>query len=338
MRNSRWSTLTVLALAQFMVVLDVTIVNVALPDIQARLGFSRRRAAVGGQRLHAAVRRLPAAGRPGGGSARAPAHVLAGLALFTVASLVGRPRDLAGRADRRAGGPGPGRRAAVARGAVDPDRHVRRTGASATSRMGIWGGLAGLGGTLGVVAGGVLVDALGWEWVFFVNVPIGVALLAVTPMFVPESRPAATALVASTPGAVLGTAGMLALVFGVDPGRAARLGLGRGGRAARRRRALLAAFVVVEPRAADPLVPLRLFRSARPAGWRAVALGLNGAGVPGDVLPDRDLPAAGPRRLGAAHRPAVPADGLRGDALPRWPSAAGHADRHPPGPRRRGAC
>ena len=54
--------------------------------------------------------------------------------------------------------------------------------------LGIWGGLAGLGGTLGVVAGGILVDALGWEWVFFVNVPIGVLLLALTPVYVPASR------------------------------------------------------------------------------------------------------------------------------------------------------
>ena len=146
--------------------------------------------------------------------------------------------------------------------------------------MGIWGGLAGLGGTLGVVAGGILVDALGWEWVFFVNVPIGILLLAVTPLYVPASRVEASGPSSNRTfdlaGSVLGTAGVLAVIFGVI--RAEPLGwtsvevLGSLAAGA----VLLGSFVAVEARSADPLVPLRLFRSdglSKATG----ALALNGA-------------------------------------------------------------
>jgi predicted MFS family arabinose efflux permease len=146
--------------------------------------------------------------------------------------------------------------------------------------MGIWGGLAGLGGTLGVVAGGILVDALGWEWVFFVNVPIGVALLAVTGLYVPASRVEASGPASNRTfdlaGSVLGTTGVLAVIFGVI--RAEPLGWASlevlGSLAAGV--ALLASFVAVESRSADPLVPLRLFRSAG-LSKATGALALNGA-------------------------------------------------------------
>ena len=144
--------------------------------------------------------------------------------------------------------------------------------------MGVWGGLAGLGGTLGVVAGGVLVDALGWQWVFFVNVPIVIALIVATPLFVRESRahrrPRA---LRRRPARVLGTGGLLALVLRRDPRRAARLGRRRGPRLLAGAVALLAAFVVGRvalgrPARAAAAVPL-----ARPAVPSSVALALNGA-------------------------------------------------------------
>ena len=143
--------------------------------------------------------------------------------------------------------------------------------------MGIWGGLAGLGGTLGVIAGGVLVDALGWQWVFFVNVPLVAALLIATPRIIAESRVEVVGRrTFDAAGAVLATAGLLALVLGVI--RAEPLGwasaevigllaLGSG---------LLAAFVLVERRSSAPLVPLRLFRS-RGLTTSSAALALNGA-------------------------------------------------------------
>jgi EmrB/QacA subfamily drug resistance transporter len=143
--------------------------------------------------------------------------------------------------------------------------------------MGVWGGLAGLGGTLGVIAGGLLVDSLSWRWVFLVNVPIAIALAAVVPAFVAESRvrPAGRRTF-DVAGAMLSTAGLLAIVLGVI--RAEPLGWSSyeviallvGGVA------LLGAFIRVEARSAAPLVPLGMFRS-RGLSVSTPALGLNGA-------------------------------------------------------------
>ncbi len=275
MRRSPWAALVVLALAQFMVVLDVTIVNVALPDMQADLGFSvddlqwvisAYTLAFGGF--------LMLGGRLGDLLGRRAVFV-AGLALFTAASLVaglaGSPWLLVGlRAAQGFGG------ALMSAAALSILTVTYAAGRERNIAMGIWGGLAGLGGTLGVVAGGVLVDAAGWSWVFFVNVPIGVVLLAVTPATVGDSR-----VVTDGPrsfdlaGSVLGTGGVLAVIYGVI--RAEPLGWGAaevwGSLAAGL--ALLAAFVVVEARSAAPLVPLRLFRS-RTLSQSTIVLALNG--------------------------------------------------------------
>src|SRR4051812_821481 len=215
MRRSRWSTLAVLALAQFMVVLDVTIVNVALPHIQADLGFS----ADGLQWVISAYTLLFGGflllgGRAGDLLGRRRVF-MTGLALFSGASLVaglaGSPGVLIGaRALQGLGG------ALLSPAALSILTVTFAHGRDRNLAMGIWGGLAGLGGTLGVVAGGVLVDAVGWEWVFFVNVPIGAALIAVTRTFVPESRAAADGpRTFDALGALLGTGGLLALVLGV---------------------------------------------------------------------------------------------------------------------------
>jgi predicted MFS family arabinose efflux permease len=143
--------------------------------------------------------------------------------------------------------------------------------------MGIWGGLAGLGGTLGVVAGGVLVDAIGWQGVFFVNVPIGIAVIAATPLLVRESRAGIDGPRGlNATGAVLGTGGLLTLVLGVI--RAEPLGWGATEVVALLAGAvvLFAAFFVVESRSAAPLVPLRLFRT-RGLQTASLGLALNGA-------------------------------------------------------------
>lgn len=275
MPRNRWSVLTVLALAQFMVVLDVTIVNVALPDIQADLGFS----ADGLQWVVSAYTLLFGGFLLLGGRA---ADLLgrrrvfaAGLALFGAASLVAglAPSSevlIAARAVQGLGG------ALLSPAALSILTVTFAHGRDRNLAMGIWGGLAGLGGTLGVVAGGVLVDAIGWEWVFFVNVPIAAALVAVSPVFVPESRVERTGpRTFDALGAVLGTGGLLAIVLGVI--RAEPLGWGAtevvallaGGAV------LLIAFLRTEARSADPLVPLRLFR-LRGMQTSGLALALNG--------------------------------------------------------------
>src|SRR6476619_1992627 len=270
MRKSRWSTLTVLALAQFMVVLDVTIVNVALPDIQADLGFS----AEGLQGVVSAYTLL-LGGRAGDLLGRRRMF-MSGMALFTGASLVAglAPSPgvlIAARAAQGLGG------ALLSPAALSILTVTFAHGRDRNLAMGIWGGLAGLGGTLGVVAGGVLVDAIGWQGVFFVNVPIGIAIIAATPLFVRESRAGIDGPRGlNATGAVLGTAGLLTLVLGVI--RAEPLGWGApevvallAGAAA-----LFTAFFLVESRSAAPLVPLRLFRT-RGLQTASLGLALNGA-------------------------------------------------------------
>jgi EmrB/QacA subfamily drug resistance transporter len=277
--RSPWATLAVLALAQFMVVLDVTIVNVALPNLQASLHFSADNLqwvisaytlAFGGFLL--------LGGRVSDLLGRRRVFS-AGLALFTAASLGGGFASSQGvligvRAVQGFGG------ALMSAAALSILTVTFAHGRQRNIAMGIWGGLAGLGGTLGVVAGGILVDALGWEWVFFVNVPIGVLLLAVTRLYVPASRVEASGPSSNRTfdlaGSLLGTVGVLAVIFGVI--RAEPLGWASlevlGSLAAGV--ALLASFVAVESRSADPLVPLRLFRSAG-LSKATGALALNGA-------------------------------------------------------------
>ena len=325
MRRSPWATLVVLALAQFMVVLDVTIVNVALPDMQAALGFSpddlqwvisAYTLAFGGFLL--------LGGRLGDVLGRRRVFAV-GLAIFTAASLAGGLATsqwflVGARSVQGFGG------ALMSAAALSILTVTYAAGRERNIAMGIWGGLAGLGGTLGVVAGGVLVDAAGWEWVFFVNVPIGVALLLLTPSTVADSR-----VVTDGPrsfdlaGAALGTGAVLALIYGVI--RAEPLGWGspRGGRFPRRRG---------RPAGALPADRGTLERTA----GAAAALPLphpepvhGGAGtqrrsVPRHVLPDRDLPAAGQGTLRPGDRPGVPPDGLRRDRR----SDGGHPAAAPP--------
>jgi EmrB/QacA subfamily drug resistance transporter len=275
MLRSRWSTLAVLALAQFMVVLDVTIVNVALPDIRRGLGFSAEDL----QWVISAYTLLFGGFLLLGGRAAdllgRRRLFLVGLTLFGASSLVaglsGSPGMLiAARAAQGLGG------ALLSPAALAILTVTFAQGRDRNVALGVWGALAGLGGTLGVVAGGIIVDALGWEWVFFVNVPVVAVTFALTPLIVRESRAPESARGFDLLGALLGTAGVLALVYGVI--RAEPLGwdatevLGLFAAAL----LLLGSFVAVEARTASPLVPLGLFRSA---GLRtsSVALALNGS-------------------------------------------------------------
>jgi len=279
MRRSPWATLVVLALAQFMVVLDVTIVNVALPDIQTDLAFTPDNlqwvisayTLIFGGFLLLGGRAADLLGRR--------RLFVGGLALFAVASLAGglaqsQETLIAVRAVQGLGG------ALLSPAALSILTVTFARGRDRNIALGIWGGLAGLGGTLGVIAGGVLVDSAGWQWVFFVNVPIAAVLVAVTPAIVRESKIESTGLAGrrtfDAAGAVLGTAGVMALIFGVI--RAEPLGWGSAEVIGSLVAAvlLLAGFGVVESRSAAPLVPLRLFRS-RGLSASTGALALNGA-------------------------------------------------------------
>jgi EmrB/QacA subfamily drug resistance transporter len=266
----RWRILALVALAQFMVVLDVTIVNVALPDIQRHLGFST-------DGLQWVVNAylllfggfLLLGGRLGDVLGRRRIF-LTGLGIFALASLAAGFAPSSGVliAARAVQGFGAALLSPAALAIVTvtfPHGRERNTA------LGIWGALAGLGGTLGVIAGGVLVDALGWEWIFYVNIPIAVVVALIAPRLVPESRAADVSGGFDIGGALLGTAGVLALVFGVI--RTGPLGWGATEVLASFAAGLglLAAFVQVERRAKAPLVPMRLFASR---GLRSSSMGL----------------------------------------------------------------
>ncbi|MFF3877250.1 DHA2 family efflux MFS transporter permease subunit [Streptomyces sp. NPDC001978] len=274
MRRSPWATLTVLALAQFIVVLDVTIVNVALPHIQTDLKFS----ADGLQWVISAYTLLFGGFLLLGGRAAdllgSRRVFVVGLGLFGITSLVAglatSPGELiAARAVQGLGG------ALMSPAALSILTVTFPHGRERNIAMGVWGGLAGLGGTLGVVAGGLLVDSLSWRWVFFVNVPIVVALVIVAPIFIRHIAPH-TGSGFDALGALLSTAGLLAVVYGVVWAEPAGWGSAEVLTCLLVGIALLVVFIVVEARSKAPLVPLRLFRS-RALSTASGALALNGA-------------------------------------------------------------
>lgn len=276
-KRNPWLTLTVLAIAQFVVVLDLTIVNVALPHIQHDLGFSN----AGLQWVVSAYTLLFGGFLLLGGRAAdllgRRTVFIAGLLVFIAASLVAGLAQsptmmIIARGVQGLGG------AMLSPAALSLLTVTFPHGRDRNVAMGIWGALAGLGGTAGVVFGGALVQALSWRWVFFVNVPIGIVLTLITPRFVAESRIGGSAGLRDfdVPGAILGTGGLLALVFAIvrtqtlSWGSAEVIVFLAGGLA------MLVAFVVVELRADRPLVPMRLFE---PPAMRTASLGiaLNGA-------------------------------------------------------------
>jgi MFS family permease len=151
------------------------------------------------------------------------------------------------------------------------------TGEGRNVAMGIWGALAGLGGTLGVVIGGVLIDSIGWRWVFFVNVPIGAAVTVASLFLIAESRTDRDGRRGfDIPGALLGTTGLLAVVFAIVRTQVVGWGAAEVVICLIAGAALLVAFVVVESRASAPLVPLHLFRTTS-LRTSTIALALNGA-------------------------------------------------------------
>jgi EmrB/QacA subfamily drug resistance transporter len=270
----RWYALAVVALAQFMVVLDVTIANVALPAIRLDLGFSADglqwvinayTLAFGGLLLLGG-RTADLLGRR--------RMFFAGLGLFAGASLVaglaGSPGMLvAARSIQGIGG------ALLSPAALAIVTVTFAPGRERNLALGVWGALAGLGGTAGVVLGGLLVDQLGWEWIFFVNVPIAVVAAVTAPFVVRESRDAGAPRRFDVAGALLATFGLLAIVLGVIRtdalgwGSAEVIGLLVLGVV------LLAAFAAVEARVEAPLLAPSLLR-ARGLAISGLALAANG--------------------------------------------------------------
>jgi EmrB/QacA subfamily drug resistance transporter len=258
-RRRRWLALFLLCGGDLMIVLDTTIVNVALPSIRADLGFSETSLAwVVNAYLLTFGGFLLLGGRLGDLFGHRRLFVC-GIALFTAASLAcglatSQEVLLTARAVQGLGG------AVVSAVALSLIMTMFTEPADRAKAMGVFGFVAAGGGSIGVLLGGLLTDTLSWHWVFLVNIPVGIAVLALCPLLVPAGRGEAAPGRLDVAGAVTVTASLMlavyAIVNGNDAGWTSARTLGLLGAAA----ALLGLFVLIESRVAAPLVPLGLFR------------------------------------------------------------------------------
>jgi EmrB/QacA subfamily drug resistance transporter len=258
--SNRWLVLVIVCLAQFMVVLDATVVNIALPSIQRGLHFSDANlqwvinayTLIFGGFLLLGGRAADLLGRK--------RLFLVGVTVFTAASLLNGLAQsssmlIAGRALQGLGG------ALVSPAALSILMTTFPGTEERTKALGVWSAIVAGGAAAGLLLGGVLTDLLSWEWVFFVNVPVGVLAVAAALRFVPESRDEHAHRSFDLAGAVSVTGGLVVLVYGIVKAQEFGWGSGRTlgmlGFAA----ALLAAFVAIERRSAAPLIRLNIFRT-----------------------------------------------------------------------------
>jgi EmrB/QacA subfamily drug resistance transporter len=265
----RWRILAVVATAFFMTILDVSIVNVALPSISRALHFSRENLqwvitaysiAFGGFLL--------LAGRAADLLGRRRVFMV-GVVLFSVASLVcGLAQSegmlIVARAVQGLGG------AIITPAALSIVMTSFEEGAERNKALGIWGALGGSGAAVGVLAGGVLTKYLGWEWIFFVNVPVGAVVLALTPRIVPESRREGAERSYDVLGAVLVSGGLALFVYTISRAPDVGWGSARTILLLIASGALLVGFLVNERRVNDPLMPFHIFRVRTVAGANVV--------------------------------------------------------------------
>ncbi|QIN77626.1 MFS transporter [Rubrobacter marinus] len=282
-RDYRGWALALLCAAQFVDVLDVNVVIVALPSIGRDLGFSQGdlQWVVTAYVLFFAGFLL-LAGRMADLFGRRRMFVV-GMSLFASASLVcgfaGSPLVLV--VARAAQGLGA---AITAPAALSIITGLYDEGPLRNRALAVWTAVAAGGGAAGLVLGGLLTDGLGWEWAFFVNVPVGISAVALAPLLLPGDRGAATTRRLGAPGAVVATGGLVLLVYGLtrveEEGVGSPLTLGVLALAA----ALVPAFVLVERRVADPLVPLETFRVRNLVGANLVAFVNTATSSPTGVL------------------------------------------------------
>jgi EmrB/QacA subfamily drug resistance transporter len=266
-----WLVLVLVCLGQFMVILDATIVNVALPSIQQDLQFSaadlqwviNSYTLVFGGFLLLGGRAADLIGRR--------ALFVAGVIVFSAASLLNGLSNssemlVAARGLQGLGG------ALVSPAALSIITTTFAEGPERTKAMGVWGAIAAGGGAFGLLLGGILTEALSWEWIFFVNVPVGIAAAVLAWRYVPESRAEQRPDSFDFAGAVTVTAGLIVLVYAIVKaeefgwGSARTLGLGALAIA------LLAVFVLIERRSSAPLVRLGIFRIRSLLGANLVLL------------------------------------------------------------------
>jgi EmrB/QacA subfamily drug resistance transporter len=273
---NRWKALAVLGIAYLMVVLDVAITNVALPSIQRDLGFSidSLQWVVSGYALTFGGFLL-LGGRLGDLLGRRRVFML-GLGLFALFSLLAGLSVSAGmliavRVAQGAAG------AILAPSVFSITSVTFAEGSERNTALGILGAIAGSGAAIGVLLGGVLTEYLGWQWIFFVNVPIGLVALFLVPAVVRESKADGLARHFDATGAVTVTGSLMLLVFGltrsISEGWTSPQTIGSLVGSA----VLMAAFLRIELRSRSPLVPLTIFRRRTIAGANLIGFGLGTA-------------------------------------------------------------
>jgi EmrB/QacA subfamily drug resistance transporter len=254
----KWLALGLLSAVQFMVVLDIAIVNVALPSIKVDLGFSQENlqwvisayALVFGGFLLLGGRAADLLGRR--------RIFLAGVAVFTVASFLAGMAWSEGSLIGARSLQGLGA-AIISPAALSILSTTFREGRERNIALGVWGAVGGFGAAAGVLLGGVLTDALSWEWIFFVNVPVGVTAFLLTPALLSESRDASVSRF-DVPGAVLVTGGLSSLVYAITQAGQEGWLAGQTVSFFAAALVLLVGFVAWEARHPEPLMRLGIFQ------------------------------------------------------------------------------
>ena len=301
-----------------MTVLDVSIVNVALPSIGKGLHFAQDdlqwvitayAITFGGF--------LMLGGRAADLFGRRKIFVVGRRRLHDrVASSAGSPgRDGVLIASRAVQGLGA---AIISPAALSIIMTTFNEGAERNKALGIWGAIGGAGAAVGVLAGGVLTKYLGWEWIFFVNVPVGAIALGAHAAVRPREPRGARAVAVDVLGAVTVTSGLALLVYAVSTAPTHGWASAPHDRSARRLAvALLVAFLVIEARGrSDPLMPFRIFRIRTVAGTNVVGAPARRVALR-QLLPADAVRPAGARLLGAEDRPDVPRHRRLGGPLGR---------------------
>jgi len=262
--NRKWWALALLSVVQFMLVLDIAIVNVALPSIQEDLGFSQENlqwvisayALVFGGFLLLGGRAADLVGRR--------RLFIAGLGLFTAASLLAalawnEPSLIGARALQGLGA------AVIAPAALSILMTTFSEGKERNIALGVWGAVGGFGAAAGVLMGGVFTDLLSWEWIFFINIPVGLTAIALAPVLLAESRDSRASSF-DVPGAVLVTAGLSTAVFGITQANEYGWTSGKTIGIFTAAVVLLVGFVLRETRTKDPLMSFSIFKIKTVAG------------------------------------------------------------------------
>jgi EmrB/QacA subfamily drug resistance transporter len=257
--DRRWLTLAIVGAAFFMTILDVAIVNVAIPSIQIDLHIKEQTvqwvitayAITFGGFLLLGGRMADLLGRK--------LIFLIGLALFTVASLVCGFANSSGVLISARAVQGLGA-AIISPAALSIVTTTFREGAERNKALGIWGALGGSGAAAGVLFGGILTKYLGWEWIFWVNVPVGILVFALAVALVPESKADLGHHRFDAAGAVTVTGGLALLVYAISKAPDVGWGSARTILLLIASAAILAVFALIEVRSRSPLVPFRIFR------------------------------------------------------------------------------